>query len=107
MFVTGSIIKPKIYRKSLFQNCSKGPSTKYTDFGEFFAPIFSFLIICLTACLMPRPGTTGKEMIKLVFGMELLTIYSLLEAGSEHKVCFRASLRLTNSVGNETQSKEM
>ena len=29
------------------------------------------------------------EMVQLVFGMQLLTIYSLPEAGSEHKVWFR------------------
>ena len=46
------------------------------------------------------PATEIPEMVQLVFGMELLTIYSLPEAGSEHRVCFGASLRLTKSFGH-------
>ena len=41
------------------------------------------------------PTTEVPEIIQLVFGMELLTIYSLCEGGSEHNVCFGAFLRLT------------
>ena len=40
------------------------------------------------------PTSEIPEMIHLVFDMELLTIYSLPEAGSEHKVCFGASSRV-------------
>ena len=36
-------------------------------------------------------ATEIPEMVQLVFGMELPTIYSLPEAGSDHKVSFRAS----------------
>ena len=42
------------------------------------------------------PATEVPEMEQLVFGKELLTINSLSEALSEHRVCFGASLRLTN-----------
>ena len=40
------------------------------------------------------PTTEVPKTLRLVFGMYLLTIYSLSEVGSEHKVCFGASFRL-------------
>ena len=36
------------------------------------------------------------EMVQLVFGMQLLTIYSLPEAGSEQKVCYWGFLKTYN-----------
>ena len=41
------------------------------------------------------PATEVPQMVQLVFGKELFTIDSLSEAGSEHYVCFGASLILT------------
>ena len=39
-------------------------------------------------------ATEVPEIIQLVFNMELLAISRMSEAGSEHKVCFGAFLRL-------------
>ena len=43
-------------------------------------------------------------MVQLVFGMALLPIYRVCEDGSEHVVCFEASLRLTNVIWEVTKS---
>ena len=40
-------------------------------------------------------ATEVPEIVQLVFNMELLTISSMSEVGSEHKVCFGSFLRLT------------
>ena len=40
------------------------------------------------------PATEVPEKVQLVFSMELLTISSMSQVRSEHKVCFGASLRL-------------
>ena len=37
------------------------------------------------------PSTEAPETVKLVFSMELLTISSMSDVGSEHKVGFGAS----------------
>ena len=42
------------------------------------------------------PATEVKEIVQLVLGMELLTIYSLPEARREQKYFFGSSSRLTN-----------
>ena len=39
------------------------------------------------------PANDLPEMVQLVFGIELLTMYSMSEAGSEKLVCFGASLK--------------
>ena len=43
-------------------------------------------------------------MVQLVFDMELLTIYGLSEAGSEHNVCIGASFGLTKGFWAVTKS---
>ena len=53
---------------------------------EYFQGVCDYFLV---------PATEVPEIIQLVFGMELLPIYSLSEAGSEHEACFGASLRLT------------
>ena len=40
-------------------------------------------------------ATEVPNKVQLVFNTALLAISSMLEVRSEHKVCFRASLRLT------------
>ena len=42
-------------------------------------------------------ATEAPDIVRLIFCFELFTIYSLSEVGSEHQVCFVASLRPTNS----------
>ena len=57
---------------------------------EYFQSAFDHLI---------KPATEEPETVWLVLGMKLLTTYILSEVGSEHKVCFGASLRLTKGFG--------
>ena len=67
-------------------------------FGMFEAKTREYFEGVCDHFLVPAPEK--REMVQLIFGMKLLTIYSLLEAGSENKVCFGASLRLTKSFGH-------
>ena len=46
------------------------------------------------------PATEIPELVQLVFGMVLLTIYSMPEAGSEDYIFLGASLRLTQRFGH-------
>ena len=51
--------------------------------------------------LVPDTGIPGYWIwYSFFYGMDLLTVYSLPEAGSEHKVCFGSSLKLTKSFGH-------
>ena len=52
---------------------------------EYFQSVSDYYLV---------PATGVPEMVQLVFGKELLTIYSLPEAGNEHNVYSGASLRL-------------
>ena len=49
------------------------------------------------------PATELPETVKLVFSMELLTMSSMPEVRSEHKVCVGASLRLKKDFGAVTK----
>ena len=49
---------------------------------EFFQGVSEHFLVHATAI---------RKIVQLVFGMELPTMYSLPEAGSDHKVTFRAS----------------
>ena len=46
------------------------------------------------------PGTEIPELVQLVFGMVLLTLHSLPEAGTEDNIFWGASLRLTQRFGH-------
>ena len=53
------------------------------------------------------PATEVKEIVQLVLGMEILTIYSLPEARNEHKDCFGSSSRLTKGfLGSDKISRK-
>ena len=51
-----------------------------------------------------EPAKEVPVMVQLVFGKELLTVYSLSKARSEPKSWFSASLRLTKNFGNRQKS---
>ena len=61
-----------------------------TCFSHFFGLFEAIAREYILVLAIEVPGT-----VRLILGMKLLTIYSVSEVGSEHKVCFGASLRLT------------